>query len=430
MSLGDYMNFVHRNIKNIMYFFITVLYMSIAADCYAGGSASVTIICTGGGTVNAVIRNISDNQPAANGLITWSSVAAGTTTWKTANQYIEISYSGLPASWGIQIYTDNKAATANPKYTGTADPAGLVKTDNTIISLPMAWRITDSVIGTPAVPVQRADGKGFADYLWHFFKDKNTPNGFVNGEDYITLWNPSGIAWNEGGRSGNPKKAYVYLAANFTMSSVNSAYNTSALTIEAYKGISVLPVYLYKDAPKTDYPTEPGATLLNHFSPSGWMNNAGQISVDPKCKEVTPYSGTHCFKINWNGQAGTDRSKWGGIVWLEPSNIWEYNGNHPTHKGYDLRGAGYLSFWARTNSANSGMQIKTYFGNSWDSCSQTPAVWMSPQLTTTWQKYTIDASSKDMSNVTGGLAVVFADDHQPAPDGCVIYLDDIKFDKY
>jgi hypothetical protein len=432
------MRLICGNIKWIIYCFITVFYFAVTPLCYADSFASINIICNNGGIVKVTVKNIEDNQPSAGGLITWTNVTAGSAGWKVADQYIEISHLGLPESWGIQLYTDNKDVSADPKYTGTADPSGLVNVSNTILSLPMAWRITDFIISQPSNPVQRQDGSGFDDYMWHFLRDKGaadnplTPlnDSFVNGDDYVTLWNQSGIAWNEGGRSGNPKKSYIYLAANFTMAPAGSSYGTSTLTIEAYKGISVLPIYLYKDAPKTDYPDEHGATLLNHFSPSGWMNNAGQISVDPKCKEVTPYSGTHCFKINWNGQAGADGWKWGGIVWLEPKNIWDLNGNSPTHKGYDLRGAGYLSFWARTNSANSGMQIKVYFGNSWDSCSQTPAVWRTPALNTSWQQYTISVAEKDMSNVTGGLAVVFADDHDPDPDGCVIYLDDIKFDKY
>jgi hypothetical protein len=427
-------------IRKIIYLSAIFLYIAVISNCYAD-SASVKIICTGGGSIDAVIRNINDNQPAAGGLITWSNVDAGQTGWKIAGQYIEISHSSLPEFWGIQIYTDNKDESANPKYTGTANPAGLVKSDNTIFSIPMAWKITDSVLTGSDLsnPTQREGSQGFSDYMWHFLKDRNTPDNpdtpyydesFQDGEGYVTLWNQSGIAWNEGGRSGNPKKAYIYLAANFTMSSVGSVYQTSALTIEAYDGISPFPIYLYKDAPLTEYPDEPGATLENHFGPSGWMNYAGQFSVDPKCKETAPYSGTHCFKIHWDGTAGADGGKWGGIKWLEPSDIWDRNGSSPSHNGYDLRGVHGLSFWAKTNPANIGLQIEVHFGNSWDSCGQTPAMWRTPALTTTWQQYAIPTYGLDMSNVTGGLAIAFSAERDPAPDGCVIYLDDIKFDRY
>ncbi len=435
-KIGENMKYVCGSIRNIIYLSAMFLCLTMASYCYAD-SASVKIICDGGGSVDVVIRNISNNQPAQNGLITWSSVNAGHTGWKIADQYIEISHSGLPQSWGIQIYTDNKNETADPKYTGTANPAGLVKTDNTIFSLPMAWRIADSTIADPVVPVQRPNDLGFSDYMWHFLKDKNTiddpvtlPNeAFQNGDDYVTLWNQAGIAWNEGGRSGNPKKSFIYLAANFTMSSVEAVYKTSALTIEAYEGISPFPIYLYKDAPLTDWPNEQGATLENHFAPSGWYNYDNShkiITVNSKCKEVTPYQGTHCFKIHYNGNNGADGSKWGGIMWLEPSDIWSYSGNSPTHNGYDLRGANWIILRARTDSSNSGMQIKVGFGNMWDSA-RASIMWRSPALTTSWQRYIIPLAGLDLSEITGGIAVIFAADHEPSPDGCTIYLDDIKF---
>lgn len=428
---------IYGNLKRLAGLFAAAVLLSAFADNCIADSAAVSVINAGSGEVNIVIRNISDNQPAANGIITWSGVDAGQTCWKVADQYIEISHSNLPQFWGMQLYSDNKISSANPRYSGSADPAGLVKADNTIMAMPMAWKITDSLISSPSNPVLRSDNLGFSDYQWHFLKDKNTPDDpltpdderFVNGEGYVTLWNQAGIAWNEGGRSGNPKKAYIYLAADFTMSSVGSEYNTSTLTIEAYKGISPFPIYLYKDAPKTEYPDEPGATLENHFSPSGWFNYAGQTSVNPKYKGISPHSGTHCFRIVWNGSAGSDGWKWGGIMWLEPEDIWEVDGNSPAHNGYDLRGAQYLSFWARTNSSNSGLQIKAYFGNTWDSCGETSPSWQSPSLNTSWREYVIPVSGRDMSEVTGGLAIVFADDHDPNPDGCSIYLDDIKFDR-
>ena len=429
------MRLVYGSIKYLVLLFMVALFLSAASYCYAD-SASVKIIGLTEGEVDIVIRNISNNQPAQDGMITWNNVNAGQTGWKAANQYIEISHTDLPEFWGMQLYTDNKNVSANPRYTGTADPAGLVKIDNTIMATPMAWWITDAVIANPANPVPRQDGLGFTNYMWHFLKDKNTPDNpttpgdesFQNGEEYITLWNQAGIAWNEGGRSGNPKKAYIYLAANFTMSSVGSLYRTNALTIEAYKGVSPFPIYLYKDAPLTEYPNEPGATLENHFSPSGWMNYAGQFSIDPKCKDVMPYSGTHTFKIHWNGAAGSDGGKWGGIKWLEPDDIWECGGNHPTHNGYDLRGANRLSFRARTDSANAGLQIQVHFGNQWDSCGQTSSMWRTPALSTAWRLYTIPVLGRDMSSVTGGLAVVFDAAHDPDPDGCNIYLDSIMFE--
>jgi hypothetical protein len=417
-----------------MCLFATVLFLAAASYCYADDSASVVVKALTEGSLNVVVRNISNNQPASNGLITWSNVIAGQAGWKVANQYIEISHSGLPAGWGIQIYSDNKNISASPKYTGTANPAGLVNINNAILAVPMAWRVTDSVI-SPAIPVQRSDDTGFTDYLWHFLKDVNTIDDpatkaydetFQNGEDYITLWNQSGIAWNEGAKSGNPKKAYIYLAANFSMSPAGSQYQTSTFTIEVYKGISPFPIYIYKDASLADYPNESGATLANHFNPSGWMNYVGQFSIDPKSKSVVPYSPPHCFKIMWSGEEGSDGYRWGGVKWLEPASIWQTNGASATRNGYDLRGASSLSFWARTNTGNKGYRIGINMGNDWDSCGETSTHYVT--LTTSWKKFSISLAGKNLSNVTGGLGVTFVADYNPESSGCVIYLDNIMFE--
>lgn len=414
-------------------------------------SAAVQVInTTGGGTVTVTIRN-KDGTQAASGLLNWTGASAEVGKWQTSDQYIEIEHTGLSETWGMQIYTDNKNSA--PAYTGAADPAGLVAVGNTATTVPLAWRVTDKPPSGYTVPdedpyddankVERADHGGMTSYTWHFMKDKNTPDDpttagedetFVDGDDYVTLWTQKGIGWNEGAKAANPKKAYLYIAARFTTAPIGIEYKTTKLTIEAYLGASVFPIYLYKDAPLTDYPDEPGATQENHFSPSGWMNyNAASphMSVDPKCKEVASHSGAHCFKITWNGNPGANAELWGGIMWLEPNDMWTYGAaGHPTHNGYDLRDADYVTFWARTDTANQGLELMSWFGNTWDSCGQTPSMFRSPSLTTSWQQFLIPVLGRDMSDVTGGLAIIFNDVHDPNPDGCVIYLDDIKYDKY
>ncbi|MFH1868938.1 MAG: hypothetical protein ABH843_08215 [Candidatus Omnitrophota bacterium] len=417
----------------------------------AYAQAAVQVINgAGGGTVTVTVRNRSGTQ-AADGVLRWTGASDDVGKWQTSDQYIEIEHSGLPINWGMQIYTDNMNST--PAYTGGADPAGLVAVGNTLTTVPLAWRITDKPPSgytvadedpyNDANKVERPDHDGMASYAWHFMKDKNTPDdpttagedeAFVNGDDYVVAWTQKGIGWNEGAKAGNPKKAYLYLAARFTTAPIGVEYKTTKLMLEVFRGASPFPIYLYKDAPLTDYPNEAGATLENHFSPSGWMNYndaSPHITVDAKCKEVTPKSGTHCFKMTWNGQGGADTWKWGGIMWLEPDDIWTYGASgSPTHNGYDLRDADYVSFWARTDAANQGLELKSWFGNAWDSCGETPSIWRSPSLTTSWQQFLIPVLGRDMSNVTGGLGIVFADDHDPNPDGCVIYLDEIKYGKY
>lgn len=450
---------IHRSATIIRIFLLAFCTLLVSFNkAQAQGSAAVRVINTsGGGTVTMVIRN-RDGTESTDGIIRWTGDSAMVGKWQTADQYIEISHEELDPTWGIQIYTDNK--NSDPAYTGKTNPAGLVKVDNSTITIAMAWRITDKQPWEydPEKPeadpyadenkIERDDYKGMTSYLWHFIKDKNTPDDpatpdrdeFINGEEYITVWSQKGIAWNEGGKAGHPKKAYIYFAARLTTAPIGVEYKTTTLTLEAYKGISPFPIYLYKDASKALYPDEEGATLENHFSPSGWMNYDDAhkiITVDPKYKnEVEPHSEPHCFEITWNGNAGVDGWKWGGIMWLEPEDIWKWkkahpDEEHPTHNGYDLRGTTHLSFWARTDDDNVGLRLLVYMGNSWDSCGEEiPAIIIEPALTTTWQEYRIEnLDGYDMSDVTGGFAVIFNDIRDPTPDdGCVIYLDDIKFD--
>ncbi|MFH0732774.1 MAG: hypothetical protein V2A72_07640 [Candidatus Omnitrophota bacterium] len=216
---------------------------------------------TGGFTLT--LKNISNNQNTNGNTITWSNVNAGQTQWKVANQYFEITYDELPPEWGLQVYTDNESDGADPKYTGNGNPAGLVKTDNTKTTIPLAWFITGSVISGLQNPVERSDGTGFEGSLWHYVIDKNTPDdpdtdeneGFTNGEDYITAWNQAGIAWHENARSNpvdpknkNPRnKAYMYFASKFTFAPVGATYTTNKLTFEAFTGVSPFPLVVYSE---------------------------------------------------------------------------------------------------------------------------------------------------------------------------------------
>jgi|GEM_PF-1479055 len=222
---------------------------------YAGGDAAVSVLnTTGSGTVTITVKNI-DGSTSSDGIIRWTGSSAEIGAWRPADQYIEISHSGLSEEWGMQIYTDNKNST--PAFTGKGNPAGLVRVDKAMVTLPLAWRISERLLTPTELSNihERFDAKGMSDYLWYFMKDKNTKDDdatpedetFINGEDYITFWNQKGIASSEGQKVGNPGKAYLYLGARFITSPVGVEYKTTTLTIEAYHGISAFPFYLYKD---------------------------------------------------------------------------------------------------------------------------------------------------------------------------------------
>jgi len=252
-----------------------------------GGTAEVTE------DFGAELKTISTDAAAAS--ISWTGVQAGD-GWTTANEYVEVTGFATYTDWGIQVYTDNEDASASPQYTGSYNPAGLVRTDSTIFSLPMCWRTKagyyDPVTQTYSDPgstaaiaherdiVQGRDGNytvlydavtpndldpadpdtttlvhapGGTDpyYPWFFVLDKNTPDvdSTTSGEqvfgDYqvdATFIGSAGYHHAPGASEplnfatpNHPKdKYYIYLGANFTLAIPGKTYTTSTLTVEMY----------------------------------------------------------------------------------------------------------------------------------------------------------------------------------------------------
>ncbi len=167
----------------------------------------------------------------------------------------------------------------------------------------------------------------------------------------------------------------------------------------------------------------------NNFVPSAWYNGADTMTVDEACTE-SPYSGSTCVKVTWNGQAGADGWKWNGVGWEWP----EGRIGHPdeTLQGFDLSGAENLRFMVR--AAEPGLALKFVFGHTNDSCGEigmpdSDAEGYVP-VPTEWTQTTIPVPpGVSMTNVTLGFAVFFNHTHDPDPPGLTFYLDDIEFDR-
>jgi hypothetical protein len=161
------------------------------------------------------------------------------------------------------------------------------------------------------------------------------------------------------------------------------------------------------------------ASKENHFAPSGWMGDYGDLKINLANTEK-PRSGNTSIKITYSAKM-TQGAGWAGIYWQQPANNWgEKKG------GYDLTGATKLTFWAR--GANGGEKIAEFkvggitgeFPDS-DSASVGPV-----ELKSEWQKYTIDLKDKDLSHVIGGFCWAASKDDNP--NGFVIFLDDIIYE--
>ncbi len=183
--------------------------------------------------------------------LSWSDVTPGSTDWKAADQYIEVANTYYRTGWGIQIYTDNL-----PSGTTEYNPAGLVATDDEKSVLPLTWRIMGEKVTADKLGIREVEDPVESDkhhlestsedpgyYPWLWMKDAKTPDipelyttAFVNGEDYVTIWNENGVHHAEGPLDyyASPSPNYVYIGARFTTATTPRTYSTSKLTVELF----------------------------------------------------------------------------------------------------------------------------------------------------------------------------------------------------
>jgi hypothetical protein len=170
-----------------------------------------------------------------------------------------------------------------------------------------------------------------------------------------------------------------------------------------------VPFYVYADR----------SSMGNHFIPSGWMGDYGDVKYDGASKE-DPYLGDTCVKIVYSGKA-TQGARWAGMYWQNPSNNWG-----TIDKGFDLSKATKLTFWAR--GAKGGERVEELkiggimgeFSDS-DSASIGPVI-----LNKEWTQYSIDLKGKDLSYIIGGFC--WTTNMDVNPDGATFYLDEIKYE--
>jgi hypothetical protein len=157
----------------------------------------------------------------------------------------------------------------------------------------------------------------------------------------------------------------------------------------------------------------------NHFIPSGWMGDYGDIQISEGCKE-SPFSRQSCIRIGYTAQK-KQNAGWAGIYWQEPANNW---GNIPG--GYDLTGATTLSFYARGEKGGE-LITEVKMGGIQAEYSDSTSASIGPiVLTPEWTKYEIDLTGEDLSNVIGGFAFVISE--MENPDGAVFYIDEIMYE--
>jgi len=170
-----------------------------------------------------------------------------------------------------------------------------------------------------------------------------------------------------------------------------------------------MPFYVYVDR----------STAGNHFVPSGYMGDYGDVKYDGASKEDA-YLGDTCIKIIYSGKANQD-ARWAGVFWLNPANNWG-----TIDAGLDLSKATKLTFWAR--GAKGGERVEEFkMGGIMGEFSDSDSAMIGPVLLNKeWTQYTIDLKGKDASYIIGGFAWSINVDNNP--EGATFYLDEIKYE--
>lgn len=178
---------------------------------------------------------------------------------------------------------------------------------------------------------------------------------------------------------------------------------------------------------------------LNHYIPSGWMGDYGDLKMNqgwvkgnaPAKKEKAKEGETAaagpaedtCIQIKYSAERKQGNG-WAGIYWQHPANNWG-----DKRGGFDLSAYSKMSFEARGEAGGEvidkffigGITGQTEEGDS-DEASISPVT-----LTKEWKKYEISLKGLDMSHIIGGFG--FAANADANPSGFTLYVDNVKLEK-
>lgn len=157
----------------------------------------------------------------------------------------------------------------------------------------------------------------------------------------------------------------------------------------------------------------------NHYIPSGWMGDYGDVKFNDEAKD-SPHSGKTCMQFTYSGKKSQGQG-WAGVYWQNPPNNWGSKKG-----GFDLTGMTKLTFWVR--GARGGEVIQKFMvGGIKGAYSDSASIETGPvELVDTWKQYTINLAGKDLSYISGGFGWAITSDLNP--QGATFYIDDVKFE--
>ncbi|MFH1368558.1 MAG: hypothetical protein ABII64_05470 [Elusimicrobiota bacterium] len=193
-------------------------------------------------TVYASLQKTGSTSNVSVSSITWNPVYPS--TWNVADTYIKVEYDPGTINWGIRIYTDNKDAGANPRYTGPLDDAsGLVCSTGAFSAdtpLKMSWAVEDSTHSEAELGFGTPDDWVAGGFAYKWLIDKSLGNLDGDNLGYASLWTNEGLlygTWDSGTPSTRAWKNspnYIYFGANFETVRPGRRYGTNRLIVELY----------------------------------------------------------------------------------------------------------------------------------------------------------------------------------------------------
>ncbi|MCP4653245.1 MAG: hypothetical protein GY858_07675 [Candidatus Omnitrophica bacterium] len=173
--------------------------------------------------------------------------------------------------------------------------------------------------------------------------------------------------------------------------------------------------YVYKDKSSAD----------NHFIPSGWMGDYGDLKISDQCTTES-HSGTTSIEVTYSAKKSQGNG-WGGVYWQSAENNWGTKDS-----GYDLSDFNKLVFMAKGKKGGEiittikvGGIIRGANDETVEFADTTSVEYGPVRLTKEWQEYSINLANKDLSYVNGGFSLILNADQ--AGGHQTFYIDDIHY---
>ncbi|HEX3481431.1 MAG TPA: glycosyl hydrolase family 17 protein [Kofleriaceae bacterium] len=173
------------------------------------------------------------------------------------------------------------------------------------------------------------------------------------------------------------------------------------------------PFYVYDDADSG----------CEHYVPSGFMGDTGDLSLDPRSTEM-PFQGRTALRVTYRRSARPAR-RWAGVYWQAPENNWG-----TVDGGFDLSWATTLTFRARGRRGGETVEffaagLGTTNDRYHDSAPKRTTGLL--HMSTSWQRYAIDLRGVDLSRIAGGFGLAVSLSNNP--EGAEFFLDEIAYEQ-